>query len=227
MDKDAKKRQEKELRRKKRREMLRQAKPIQPKKKVNSWKTLLNDIVAETAELMGLYNQLQQFYANRMLFAKNQKELNPSIFSDTRMEEYEAFGKELDELGNTVRLLVSMSATMEDMGDTREKMEYLFDHMSDFNAGREQFTTVMARMQALDEKFVADTKELLRATQGKVDVAEELFPEDTTATAAETTIQTDAEVETASVQEEAPAEQAEVVADDNGTDVVTMSKHMA
>ena len=120
----SKKRHAHELKRKLHRKDLQQKKQsAQKPQKVTSWKNLLANVISETAELLSLYNQSKQFYNNRITFAKNQKELNPSVFSDACIEEYERFAEEVDQLGKTVRLLVSMTATMEDMADTRERME--------------------------------------------------------------------------------------------------------
>lgn len=185
MGKDrAKKKHEREIKRRQHRRDVRidaslRADPDK-KPKFTSWKGVIEGIVSETAELLGIYNDLKRFYKARLKFSESQYAADPNPVSEARLEEYKKFGDEINDLNDSVRALVTLTASIEDKEDTRERMEYFFDHMDEINDSREKFASVMTKMQTLDEHFVEDMNKLNSKLQNRVEVTEEAFPEEET-----------------------------------------------
>lgn len=175
MSTNAERRHKKELKRKQHRQMLRTANANKPKNKgVTSWKELVSGIVGETAQLVPMFKEIEKFYDLRLKYLENQKTANPSPAIESALEDHIKFKDQIDQLRKTVRDMVGMSAALEDMESTREKTEYLFDHLETFNEGRNQFTSVMDQMKTMDEKL----KSIITAVDNKpapMDVPDDVF----------------------------------------------------
>ncbi len=177
----AKKKHERELKRRRHRKEMRIDASLrtdpEKKTKITSWKSVIEEIIADTAQLLGAYNDLKRIYKARMTFAENKRAEDPSVFSDARFEEYQNFGKEIENLKDTVHTLVSLTASLEDREDTRERMDFFFEHMDEFHEGREKFMETMGRMQDLDEHFIEDMKKLSTKV-APVEASDEMFDEE-------------------------------------------------
>lgn len=175
MSTSAERRHKKELKRKQHRQMLRTANANKPKNKgVTSWKELVSGVVGETAQLVPMFKEIEKFYDLRLKYLENQKTANPSPAIESALEDHIKFKDQIDQLRKTVRDMVGMSAALEDMESTREKTEYLFDHLETFNEGRNQFTSVMDQMKTMDEKL----KSIITAVDNKpvpMDVPDDVF----------------------------------------------------
>lgn len=208
----AKKKHEREIKRRSHRREVRIDASLRgdPEKlsKVTSWRTFIEEIVADTAHLLGAYNDLKRIYKARMTFAENQRAENPSVFSDTRFEEYQNFGKEIDNLKDTVHTLVTLSASLEDKEDTRERMDFLFEHMDEFNDGREKFMETMGKMQELDDHFIEDMKKL-SSKIAPVEATEEMFDEESKPETEEAETVSDEAIEPEEEEAKAEIEQVE------------------
>ena len=188
-------RKEKE-RRRKRRKLLEQQQGIndiqrdilrderRERRAKKSMKNYLDDIAKGTLEMVGAFNDVKRFYNSRMAFVKKQLELHPKEFEKYRVEEYEKFGAEIARMEQSVKTVAMAAAAIEDKQDATEKMELVFEHMSEMQDAHYQFDEIINKMKKMDEKLLSNMQEFSTLTFDNPEVTEEYFesPDETEST---------------------------------------------